>query len=328
MSVVVSTITLAWTSRAVRNVETNMVTKADLVWWLDKEAELDWQFATTYAEGAPHEYVVVGKTPGFSAKDAARAAHVIRTYGEPIKFYKDTRIYLVTPMGWKHWDMQRGSIVDDSVTIINRGRADHVYGIQNMPRTVSGIDSAFDGLATVWDRNFGMTATEKSAIADLIRATFGGRLGRTLDVGCGTGLPLDLGVVEPVHYVGIDPSTAMLNALVMKHPVIAGLHPATYAEAERRRVLCGTTFDTVLTLGGSASYLSAADIDQLRARAKRDVLLMHFAAGEAPPTGDLDADVAEESLRIATAEAREQFQIGRFIASVLPGVRTGEFRAL
>lgn len=108
----------------------------------------------------------------------------------------------------------------------------------------------------------------------------------------------------------------------------AGLHPATYAEAERRRVLCGTTFDTVLTLGGSASYLSAADIDQLRARAKRDVLLMHFAAGEAPPTGDLDADVAEESLRIATAEAREQFQIGRFIASVLPGVRTGEFRAL
>ena len=68
--------------------------------------------------------------------EAARAAHVIRTYVEPMKYYKETRIYLVTPMGWKHWDMQGESIVDDSVTLINRGKVEHIYGIQNMPRTV------------------------------------------------------------------------------------------------------------------------------------------------------------------------------------------------
>ncbi len=41
-----------------------MITKNDLNWWLSLEPELDWQFATTYASGAPHEYVVAGRTPG------------------------------------------------------------------------------------------------------------------------------------------------------------------------------------------------------------------------------------------------------------------------
>ena len=296
-----------------------MVTRNDLKWWLDLEPELDWQSATTYAEGAPHEYVVAGKTPGFSPDDAARAAHVIRTYGEPMKFFKETRIYLVTPMGWKHWDMQRQTIVDDSVTVINRGKVEHVYGIQNMRRTASGVDSAYDGLATTWDRSFGMTAAEKEATAKLIHATFGARLGRTLDVGCGTGVPLDLGLAEPVRYVGIDPSTAMLNALVMKYPMLAGVHPMSYAVAERSRVLCGTTYESVLALGGSASYLSTEDLERLRARAKRDLVLMHYASAETPSTGDLDTQSAADSMRFAAAVAREQFQIGRFIATVIPG---------
>src|SRR5690606_18892314 len=129
---------------------------------------------------------------------------------------------------------------DPTVTLINRGRVEHVYGIQNMPRTASGTDSSYDGLATRWDERHGLTEDESVATADLLRAEFGQKLWRTLDIGCGTGLPLDLGLVEPVRYVGVDPSTSMLNALVMKHPVTAGVHPMAYAEAEQRRVLCGT----------------------------------------------------------------------------------------
>ena len=110
-----------------------MITRDDLRWWLELEPQLDWQFATTYAEGAPHEYVVADKTPGLSQADVARAAHVIRTFGEPMKFYRTTRIYLTTPMGWKHWDMQGGRISDAEVTLINRGRVEHVYGVQNAP---------------------------------------------------------------------------------------------------------------------------------------------------------------------------------------------------
>src|SRR4051812_4649925 len=77
-----------------------MITRADLAWWLDLEPELDWRFATTYADGAPHEYVAAPRTGGLDDSDYARAAHVILTFGEPMKFYKSTRIYLTTPMGF------------------------------------------------------------------------------------------------------------------------------------------------------------------------------------------------------------------------------------
>lgn len=296
-----------------------MILNSDLNWWLNLEPELDWQYATTYAEGAPHEYVVAGKTPGLSEDDVARAAHVIRTFGEPMKFFKQTRIYLVTPMGWKHWDMQGGILDESGITLINRGWADHVYGTQNMPRTASGVVSAYDAIATTWDRSHGLSELEVQATIGLIRDTFGEKLWRTLDVGCGTGLPLDLGLADSVRYVGIDPSSAMLNALVMKHPLLAGVHPMTYSEAERQRVLCGTRFDTVLALGGSASYLTPSDIEQLRTRAKRDVFLMHYAPDAPVATGDLDPVLAAESLRATTASATSQTRIGRFIASVLPG---------
>ncbi|MGB3415020.1 MAG: class I SAM-dependent methyltransferase [Microbacteriaceae bacterium] len=301
-----------------------MITKNDLNWWFDREAELDWQFATTYAVGAPHEYVIADKTPGFTQEDAARAAHVIRTYGKTMKFYRDTRVYLVTPMGWKHWDTQGAVLEDNRVDMINRDCVEHVYGIQNMPRTTSGVESTYDGLATTWDLKYGMTEEEKQATASLIRQTFGEKLRRTLDVGCGTGLPLDLELVEPVRYVGIDPSTAMLNALVMKHPVLAGLHPMSYAEAEQHRVLSGTIYDTVLVLGGSASYLSPTEIEQLQARAKRDVLLMHYTPDAFPIALGFDSELARESLQTATAFGSSQTQFGRFTVSILSGTGVAE----
>ena len=154
-----------------------------------------------------------------------------------------------------------------------------------MPHTASELQSDYDGLATTWDLRHSMDEEEKHATVSIIRATFGDKLWRTLDIGCGTGLPLDLELAEPVRYVGIDPSTAMLNALVMRYPNLAGIHPMTYVEAERRRVLCGTRYDTVLALGGSASYLAPDEIEQLRSRAKRDVLLMHYARSIADGPG-------------------------------------------
>lgn len=82
----------------------------------------------------------------------------------------------------------------------------------------------------------------------------GDRNVRTLDIGCGTGPALDLGITDSVRYVGIDPSQAMLNELVRKYPLLAGVHPMTFGQALERRVLCGTRFDLVLALGGSASH--------------------------------------------------------------------------
>lgn len=295
-----------------------MITRADLSWWLGLEPQLDWQFATTYAEGAPHEYVAASRTQGLEPADFVRAAHVIQTFGEPMKFYKRTRIYLTTPMGWKHWTMDSDLAV---TALINRGSVDHVYGVQNAPRTRSDIDSPFDAFASTWDDHHGLTASEAERTAAFIGEAFGDKLRRTLDVGCGTGWPLTRGLVEQVRYVGIDPSTAMLNTLVARHPVTAGLHPMTWGDAERRRVLCGTRFDTVLALGGSASYLTPDELDDVVARGTRGAVLMHYGDGELPPTGDLDQHSATASLAATTERAVKQERVGRFVLSYVPATR-------
>lgn len=126
-----------------------------------------------------------------------------------------------------------------------------------------------------------------------------------------------------MRYIGIDPSTAMLNGLVMKHPNLAGVHPMTYAEAEQWRVLCGTRYDSVLALGGSASYLAPGEIELLRSRAKRDVLLMHYGPEEVHTAPGLEPQQAEASLRAATTTATSHSRVGRCVASILPGNRAG-----
>lgn len=201
--------------------------------------------------------------------------------------------------------------------LVNRGSVRHVYGVQNAPVTASGIESSYDPLATTWDERWGMTETEKTATVELIRSTFGDKLWRTLDVGCGTGFPLDAGLAESARYVGIDPSTAMLNCLVAKHPHLAGIHPMTFDEATKKQVLCGTRFDTVLALGGSASHLTASNIKELLNRSKRRVLLMHFKPGVVGPTHGVDESNAAQSFQAASELATSQHEIGRFIASVL-----------
>jgi SAM-dependent methyltransferase len=118
-----------------------------------------------------------------------------------------------------------------------------------MPRTRSGLKSGHDGHASAWEKSHAMTEVEQNPVTDLIRRAFCDRLGRTLDVGCGTGWPVTAGLAEPVSYVGTDPSTQMLDALVAKHSTLAGVHPMTWGDATRRRVLCATAYDTVLALG-------------------------------------------------------------------------------
>lgn len=271
------------------------ITRDDLEWWLERIHQLDWVFAVTYAQGAPHEYVNAGRTPGFTHEDSERAARVIRTFGQPAKFFNSTRIYLEDGRGWKYWDM-----ADTDVTvsnIINRGRAEHVYGVQNAPRTASGVASAYDAVATDWDRSLGATADERAELTELIGSLGRFTKRRVLDIGCGTGLALDLGITESVRYVGVDPSQGMLNTLVMKYPHLAGVHAMTFGQARERRVLGGTKFDLVLALGGAASYLIDADLDGLFRHAAGPVVLSFPGSASAPVVWDL----AEFKLELARA---------------------------
>lgn len=297
------------------------ITRDDLEWWLERIHELDWVFAVTYAQGAPHEYVNAGRTPGFAHEDSVRAARVIRTFGQPAKFFNSTRIYLEDGRGWKYWDM-----ADTDVTvsnIINRGRVEHVYGVQNAPRTVSGIASAYDAVATDWDRALGATADERAELTELIGSLGRFTKRRVLDIGCGTGLALDLGITESVRYVGVDPSQGMLNTLVMKYPHTAALHPMTLGDALEHRVLAGTKFDLVLGLGGVASYLGEDELEGLFQHAAGPVVLTAHGPEHRPGVDDLvEADLVRARKRLvalATKNGGVSRILGRFSVAVING---------
>lgn len=288
------------------------ISEADLEWWCEKIVSLDWVFAVTYADGAPHEYIA-DRTEGMTKADFERAARVIHTYGAPQKFYKYTRIYLVHD-GWKYWTMDHEH---DDVTLINRGRADHVYGVQNMPSTKSSTATGYDSIATYWDRYFTATHEEQQGFVRLVDEVTGGyRKCRTLDIGAGTGLSLDLELTESRRLTAVDPSQPMLNELVRKHPLVARVEPMTFADTIEHRHLGGTKFDLVLALGGSASYLSPADWESVSQHARGRLVISVYAEGEEPVTSDLSSHQLTESRALlrsfASAHGSKVQRVGRF----------------
>ena len=128
-----------------------MITTADLRWWLDLAPTLDWRFAKTYAQSAPHDYVVLGRNDcPLTRDDFVRAAKVIATFGAPAKFYSMTGIYLTSPDGgMKWWTMD----VDLSATdLINRATTERVYGVQDAPSTATPCWVDYDALAADYDQ--------------------------------------------------------------------------------------------------------------------------------------------------------------------------------
>ena len=103
----------------------------DLRWWLTLAPSLQWTWAVTYAESAPHWYVVLGRTPGLDRDDYTRAGWVIRTFGEPGKFYSMTNLYLFTEdRSRKFWCMWGSEPTDEDATLINMATTERTYGEQ------------------------------------------------------------------------------------------------------------------------------------------------------------------------------------------------------
>lgn len=101
-------------------------TTADLEWWLDLAPRLTWIWARTYAETAPHSYVVRGQTAGMSAADFVRAGAVIRTFGEPGKYYETTNIYLESADGLLRWWTMDATVANTG--LINQATTERNYG--------------------------------------------------------------------------------------------------------------------------------------------------------------------------------------------------------
>lgn len=275
---------------------TALTTRADLEWWLAKAAGLHWTWVSTYARSAPHWYVVEPRSKGMTHDDYIRAARVIQTYGSPAKFHRATNIYLTDPeREWKYWIM--GSIEENNETygLINRAAAGDTYGDQNAPdtRTAAGPGSAFydtiaSGYDGMWTRPSDLE--ENHAVAELIRREFGSYAPSTLDVGCGTGLLLDLGVVSKKRYTGLDPSQGMLNQLVRKHPDVQNIYPGRADEVLPALVAQGREYELVVALFAAATYCTPQDWRLMMELSARMLVLMTYEPGHLMPFYDNDQD--------------------------------------
>jgi hypothetical protein len=291
-------------------------TEEDLEWWLDLAPSLPWHFASSMPD-APHSYVVRGRT--LDEERFMRAVHVIRTFGQPGKFWSRTNVYLtVGQVKW--WTM--GDTLDGTI-IINMANTEKVYGRQDAPLTRSGIPMVYDGLACDYDSRYLSPdcIEENEHMAAIVRKHFGAYAPRTLDVGCGTGLLLDLGITAPGMFVGVDPSQGMLNELIRKHPRIRNIHAARMEDVIE--IFAPKEFELVTAWFGAASYIDPTVIEMMPKLASSLLILMNSRDGYLPDYyGDLTWDTIEEPIEESLAAARElpgaeRFVLGHFEVTVL-----------
>jgi len=249
----------------------NRIVKGDLDWWLELAATREWTFAKTYAESAPHHYVVQDRTPGVAHEDMVRAARVIHTFGSPGKYYSLTKIYLVSPDGRYRWWTEDRHFTD--ATLVNRATTERCYGIQNAPSTVSGIKTPYDEVATTWDVEHPVSSGEAQNVKDLLAGARGKYPPHVLDVGCGTGRVLDLGLVAPDRYAGVDSSQAMLNMLIRKHPKVEAVYPMDARDALAAGTFTPGQFDWVFLDG--AVELDAQQRSQVEQIARLAVITVN-----------------------------------------------------
>jgi hypothetical protein len=248
--------------------DTHRTTEKDLVWWLDFAASREWTFAKTYAATAPHDYIVQGRSSGVSHDDVVRAAHVIHTFGVPGKYYGLTKIYLTSPDGRMRWWTEDSDL--SKTTLVNQAGTDRHYGAQNAPVTVTGIRTPYDEVASRWDVEHPLPSGEAETVTALLKPHRGTYPPHVLDLGCGTGRVLDLGLAAPGRYAGVDSSQAMLNVLVIKHPAVAALYPMDVRTALEGGLFTPGQFDWVFL--DDSLGLSVPEVEQAQAIARRALI--------------------------------------------------------
>jgi hypothetical protein len=264
-------------------------TEDDLAWWLDFAGSREWTFAKTYAATAPHDYIVQDRSPGVTHDDVVRAAHVIHTFGVPGKYYGLTKIYLTSPDGKLRWWTEDSDL--STTTLVNQARTDRHYGVQNAPFTVSGIRTPYDEVATRWDSEHPSQSGEAEAVTALLTPHRGTYPPHALDLGCGTGRVLSLGLVAPGRYAGVDSSQAMLNMLVIKHPAVAALYPMDVRAALESDLFTSGQFDWVF-LDASVD-LSSQEVERAQAIARHALITVTDTTWSVTASSEADLGTGE-----------------------------------
>lgn len=121
------------------------------------------------------------------------------------------------------------------------------------PASLAPAPAHYDRYADAYDAHFqdNKSLAENRAVARwLVPRLRGAR--RVVDLGCGTGLLLELASLAPASYVGVDISPGMVNRARAKHPA----HGFVIGDIEAAAIdaVADHSADVVVSLFGSASY--------------------------------------------------------------------------
>lgn len=223
-------------------------------------------FARTMPEN-PHHYTL--RKNWARDEEFVEAVLWMREYGYS-EIYKGRPYTMYNLNGHKYWTM--GAPIDYSsgkpcTILINRKRLDY--------------QSDYDLIADRYDAMFADEASHNENLEVFNRLGFDGR-GRVLDIGCGTGLFLDY--VKTEQYVGIDPSTKMLQRSIEAHQAVPGRLERVNARLEEFHDAEG--FDLIVALFGAANYVEPVAWDRVFASLKPGgrIFAMFYAERYLPVT--------------------------------------------
>ena len=131
---------------------------------VDLEPELDWQFATTYAQSAPHEYIC-GKTPDPRPRTSSvphcdpdvRCADEVLQHDPDLPDNAD---------GVEALGHARRPHTGFDLTLINRGRLSTFTASRTLPVQRLGSSRRTTVWRATWDAQQGMTDEEKAQASD------------------------------------------------------------------------------------------------------------------------------------------------------------------
>jgi len=221
-----------------------------------------WIFAKTMPQN-PHEYTL--RKQWGNGDDFDEAVQLIRDYGYAVKF-QGRKYVQFNVLGHFYWSM--GAPIPATI-LINRACID------------KDVKAPYDAISDFYDKWFLKPEYEQenANLAVLLKPFLDGKV---LDVGCGTGLLIDLLDISPDVYTGIDPSRMMLDKFKDKHPhhkVIQSRYEDFPFEG----------FNSIVSLYGSFNYCEPSSVAQVinQLSSGGRYFLMVFKEGYSPVTHEL-----------------------------------------
>jgi SAM-dependent methyltransferase len=231
----------------------------------------------------------------------------------------DQALYEVTPY---HGQDDRNFVVTDGDRWWYGGSSEYTYAtlidyLLANDLVVKNPAAIYDQLADTYDDSYSdaYCLEENAIVMDMAMRLITPR-DFVLDVGCGTGLALEMGITTIHMYEGLDPSEGMLKKFQSKFPKAEHVCSLNSFESFCDSQPDSMRFGAVISLFGSPSYIDPAYIPRMFEISPK-VMLMHYVPGYWPDYegmplhSDASREVAREEClkRDGTVMRLNNFQV-------------------